>query len=638
LFGAPPRPTVKPADIAAARLSLALTVGPLSVKLAAAMRMIPNLARAARLPARSRSPGRSARGGFASAKAGLIAIALLALLAPPVLAQASDLTAGALPPARAAKHMVVAAHPLAAAAGRDMLRLGGSAVDAAIAAQLVLTLVEPQSSGIGGGAFLVHWSAAAKEIATYDGRETAPAAAKPDRFLVAGQPLPFIAASVGGRAVGVPGVVRLLEAAHRDHGKLPWTDLFKPAIEIAENGFAISPRLHRLLTADTAMANFPAARDHFYRADGSAKPAGERLVNPPLAATLRLIAADADAFYRGPIARDIVAAVTGAPLNPGDISEADLAGYRAVRRPALCGPYRTVTVCSMGPPSSGGVAVLQMLGILGHFDLGEPGAAPGAASVHLFAEAGRLAYADRNRYLADGDFVKVPLKGLLDPGYLAGRAKLIRLDRSLGVAEAGEPPWREGRAFGADETLEMAGTSHVSVVDGAGNAVAMTTTIEGPFGSRLMVRGFLLNNQLTDFSFRPVADGAPVANAVAPGKRPRSSMAPVLVFDAEGRLRLVAGSPGGGAIINYVAKALVASLDWKLDPQAAAALGHFGSPNGPTELERGTSLENLKPALEALGHAVNPVTSISGLHLIALTGDGLLGGADPRREGVALGD
>lgn len=538
--------------------------------------------------------------------------------------------------ARAKQYMVAAAHPLAVDAGLQMLAAGGSAVDAAIAVQLVLALVEPHASGLGGGAFLLHYDNRHRVIRAYDGRETAPAAATPELFMREGQAMSFRDAVTGGRAVGTPGVPRLLEQAHRQHGKLPWARLFEPAIALAEQGFTVTSRLHTLLRRDSAMAGEPAARDYFFNTDGTPRAIGSMLRNPALAATLRTLAAGgADAFYRGDIARDIAAAVRGHPRNPGTLSEADLAGYTVREVEPLCAPYRSWRVCGMPPSSSGGIAVLQMLGLLAGHDL-KALRPDSAAAAHLFAEAGRLAYADRNRWVGDDRFVEVPLRGLLDPGYLAARARLIRPDRSLGRAEAGMPPG--AKIARADDRLEeTGGTSHIAVVDAAGNAVSMTTTIENFFGSRLMVRGFLLNNQLTDFNFNPVEDGRIVANAVAPGKRPRSSMAPKLVFDAAGGLHLVVGSPGGSQIINYVAQTLIATLDWGLDIQAAIALPHAGSRNGPTELERGTAAEQLAAPLRALGHEVQITDMTSGLHGIQRSADGWQGGADPRREGLAKG-
>ena len=512
-------------------------------------------------------------------------------------------------PVAAREFMVSAAHPLAARAGYDILARGGSAVDAAIAVQLVLGLVEPESSGIGGGAFLLHWSEQEKKLRSYDGRETAPAAARADRFLDAnGKPLPFMRAVVGGRSVGVPGVFRMLELAHRRHGRLPWAELFRPAIELAEKGFPLSPRLHAVLEAERALREDPAARAIYY-----GKAVGEPIVNREYGATLRAVAAQgASAFYEGPIAADIASA---ARARGGDLTAADMAGYQAREREPLCGRYRAWRVCSMGPPSSGGVAVLQILGMLERTPFAK--APPQSAqAVHYFSEAGRLAYADRARYLGDPDRVSVPVERLLAPAYLAARARLIG-ERSLRRALPGD--------------FEH-GTSHFSIVESNGDAVAMTTTIESGFGSRIMVRGFLLNNELTDFVFTP---GGP--NEVGPGKRPRSSMSPTLVFDQAGRLQLVVGSPGGSLIINYVARTLVAVLDWKLDIQAAIDAPNHGSRNGPTEIERGSAYETLIPELKARGHEVRVMEMESGLHGIERTPTGWRGGADPRREGIALG-
>ena len=538
--------------------------------------------------------------------------------------------------AHAPRYMVAAAHPLAVDAGLQMLDAGGSAVDAMIAVQLVLNLVEPQASGLGGGAFLLHYDAKARAVRAYDGRETAPAAATPELFLRDGKPMNFREAVTGGRSVGTPGVARLLETAHRKHGRLPWATLFQPAIELAENGFPMPERVHALLLRDRAIAGEATARSYFLQADGTPKPAGTLLRNPEFARTLRAIAAGgADAFYQGDIARAMVAAVRSHAANPGLLSEADLAAYQVREVDALCGPYRAYRICGMPPSSSGGIAVLQILGLLSPQKLSavQPGS---TQAVHLLAEAGRLAYADRNRWVADDRFVDVPLRGLLDPAYLAARARLIRTDRSMGVAEAGRPPGA-ALVYADDPLEEVAGTSQVAIVDGDGNAVSLTTTIENFFGSRIMVGGFLLNNQLTDFNFNPVESGRPVANAVAPGKRPRSSMAPTLVFRDNGDLHLVLGSPGGSRIINYVAKTLIATLDWNLDIQAAIALPNTGSRNGPTEIERGTDAEALAAALRGMGHIVEIADMTSGLHGIMRDGKGWQGGADPRREGIAKG-
>jgi gamma-glutamyltranspeptidase/glutathione hydrolase len=539
---------------------------------------------------------------------------------------------------RAQHFMVVSANAHATRAGYEVLREGGSAVDAAIATQLVLNLVEPQSSGIGGGAFIVHFDAASKALAAYDGRETAPAAARPDRFLGAdGRPVGFGEAINNGKSVGVPGLLRMLELAHRQHGKLPWARLFEPAIRLAESGFAVSPRLALQIAGDPFLKSNAASRAYFFDTEGRPLAAGALLRNPGFATVLREVATrGADAFYKGVIARDIAAAVRQHP-RPGDLTEADIAGYQAKARPVLCGPYREYRLCGMPPPSSGAIAVLSLLGVLERFDMA--GLRPdSAAAVHLFSEAGRLAYADRDAYVADPDFVRVPVAAMLDRAYLAARSALIKPQVSMGRASPGQPAGAAASNWAPDETSELAATSHLSVVDAAGNAVAMTTTIESQFGSRIMVRGFLLNNQMTDFSFAPADNGRPVANRVEGGKRPRSSMAPTLVFGRDGALKMVVGSPGGNSIINYVAKTLVGVLDWKRDIQQAAALPNMGSRNRATELERGSTLADLAPALRAMGHEVQIGDAASGVHGIVIGPDGLSGGADPRREGSALGD
>lgn len=512
-------------------------------------------------------------------------------------------------PVVAKEFMVAAANPLAVEAGVAVLARGGSALDAAVAVQMVLGLVEPQSSGIGGGAFLLHWSQNEKKLRSYDGRETAPATAAPDRFLDAqGKPLPFMEAVVGGRSVGVPGVLRMLERAHRQHGRLPWGELFDAAIRIAEEGFETPSRLRAALAEERFLLDVL-----FFDQDGKPK---SRIVNREYAATLRTIAREgADAFYRGAIAADIVRAVRS-HAKPGDLSEEDLAAYRALEREPVCGRYRGRRVCSMGPPSSGGVAVLQMLGVLERTAFAR--APPHSVqAVHLFTEAGRLAFADRARYLGDPDFVEVPVQKLLSNSYLNSRSSGIT-ERSMGEALAGD--------------TEATGTSHVSIVDRQGDAVAMTTTVESPFGSRIAVRGFILNNQLTDFDFLPGA-----ANAVRGRKRPRSSMAPTMVFGKDGGLQLVLGSPGGAMIINYVAKALVARLDWGLDLQAAVAAPNLGTRNGPTLLERETPYAALEQGLAERGHRVVLMPLLSGLHGIERAPGGWRGAADPRRDGAAMG-
>ncbi len=535
----------------------------------------------------------------------------------------------------ASRFMVVAANPLATDAGVAILREGGSAVDAAIAVQLVLGLVEPQSSGIGGGLFLLHWDDKQRAARSYDGRETAPAAAKPERFVDSlGRPMDRYAAVVSGLSVGVPGALRALELAHRRHGKLAWARLFEPAIGLARDGFPMPRRLYLLLARERFLRGDPAARALYYAADGSPYPVGTKIVNAAYAQTLAALAASGpDAFYRGPVATDIVAAVRG-HVRPGDLSAEDLARYAAIERDPVCGAYRGRRICGMAPPSSGGVTVLEMLGLLERagFDRAAPGS---ERALHLFAEAGRLAYADRLRYIADPGFVRQPVAGLLDPAYLDSRAKLIG-ERAMGAARAGRPQGALALADAPD--TELAGTSHVSIVDAEGNAVGMTTTIETQFGSRIMVRGFLLNNQMTDFALSPEFEGRAAANRVEGGKRPRSSMAPTFVFDREGRLQVVLGSPGGAAIINYVAKALVGILDWGMDVQAAVSLPNFGAAYGPTFIERGSVYEDLADALEQRGHIINFSTQTSGLHGIERIAGGWRGGADPRREGVARGE
>ena len=545
-------------------------------------------------------------------------------------------------PVTARRFLIAAANPLAVDAGHAMLARGGSAVDAAIAAQLVLGLVEPQSSGLGGGGFLLVHDAASRKLIAYDGRETAPSAAKPERFLDRdGKPLRFLDAVIGGRSVGIPGTMALLGAAHRAHGRLRWAELFAPAITLAEQGFTVSPRLASAIAGAEGPMGNDRARLYFARAGGEPLRAGDTLRNPAYARTLRTLASEgADAFYRGAIARDVVATANAAAANPGDLTLEDLAAYRIKVRSPVCGPYRGYRVCGMPLPSSGGPTVLQMLAMLEPYNLQAMGPAS-FWSTHFIAEAGRLAYADRGAYMADPDFVAPPA-GLLDPDYLRQRGATIRHSATLGRAAPGVPPVQAGapmRTAGQHEGLDLPSTSHLSIVDARGNAVSFTTTIENVFGSRLLTEGgFLLNNELTDFSFRPVDGDKPVANRVEAGKRPRSSMAPTIVYDASGRVHLITGSPGGSSIINYVVKTLVAMIDWKLDPQAAVALPNFGSRNGPTELERGTPIEALKDKLVALGHDVQVIELTSGAQAIVRTRTGWIAGADPRREGTAKGD
>lgn len=540
--------------------------------------------------------------------------------------------------------MVAAANPLAVDAGYQIIKAGGSAVDAAIAVQLVLTLVEPQSSGIGGGSLMLVWDG--KQVAAVDGRETAPAAATDQLFMKEGKPMAFYEGVVGGRSVGAPGTVRALALAHERYGKLPWATLFEPAITLAEQGFVISPRLATLLAKDPYLAGDPDARAYFYQADGTPKTAGTRLTNPALARVLRTLASDGpDAFYRGPLAEAMVAKVHAHPTNPGVLSAADLASYQAKLRDGLCFDYRQSEICGFPTPSSGTLALGQIFGMLESRDMaalkpvqGEQGQlAASSEAIHLYSEAARLAFADRNQYVADGDVVDVPVTGLLDKGYLAQRGHLIG-NRSMGVAQPGNPP--RALARGRDATPELPSTSHISIVDKSGMAVAMTSSIEDGFGSRLMVNGYLLNNQLTDFSFTSVdAVGLPVANRVEPGKRPRSSMSPLLVFDkTSGELEMSLGSPGGSAIINYVGKALLGTQDWGLDLQQAINLPNFGSRNGPTELEQGRTPDAVVQGLKARGHEVLLNEQTSGLQGVQRHAGGWLGAADPRREGVARGE
>jgi len=538
--------------------------------------------------------------------------------------------------------MVAAANPHASRAGLAMLRAGGTAVDAAVAMAVMLTLVEPQSSGIGGGAFMLHYANASKTITAFDGRETAPKAASGDMFLVAGKPRAFFDAVIGGLSVGVPGELRMLELAHKRHGKLPWKDLFAPAIELAERGFALSPRLHGLLQRDRFLAKMKVAGRYFYQPDGTPKPVGTLLVNRPLAAVLRAVAdGGADAFYAGEIADDIVAAVTRA-ANPGRLRLADLKAYKPAVRDAVCIRYRTSRICGVPPPTSGGVTTLQMVGLLERFDVGRLGA-DSVEAAHLFAEAGRLAYADRDIYIADPDFVKVPTAELLSPDYLSRRSRLIDPERSMGKAAAGKPESKGARRWAPGMAADLPSTSHMVAVDAAGDVVTMTASIESAFGSHLMVRGFLLNNELTDFSFVPQVEGRLVANRVEPGKRPRSSMAPILVVNAaDDSFVLAVGSPGGSRIINYVARVLIGVLDHGLDPQQAISRPNIVNRNGVTELEAGDAwqswLGQTKAGLEALGHQVKLRDLNSGLHAIKRIAGGYVGGADPRREGVVVGD
>jgi gamma-glutamyltranspeptidase/glutathione hydrolase len=586
-------------------------------------------------------------------KPAALLVVLLAIVFP-VLAnaqQAADAvqpetgTTGAARKAVASTNaMVVAAHPLAAKAGMDILARGGNAIDAMIAVQLVLGLVEPQSSGLGGGAFLVYHDAKTGMATTLDGRETAPMAATPDQFIGPdGEAMGFFDAVVGGLSVGTPGTVSLLETAHRKYGSLAWAELFEPAIRLAEDGFEVSPRLNESIaqSAESLFRFEPTAR-YFFSEEGVPIFAGTKITNKAYAETLRAIAeGGADAFYSGKIADDIVKTVQEAKGNPGRLSLEDLANYRTIERPPVCFYYRIYRICGMGPPSSGALTIGQILGMLESHGLAKLGP-ENPESWRLIGEASRLAFADRGRYMADSDFVNMP-KGLLNKAYLKSRGELIPLQSDdvpvlpPEAVQPGEPPSDHALLFAPDQSLELPSTSHFSIVDRFGNVVSMTTTIENGFGSRLMTNGFLLNNELTDFSFVPQIGGFQVANRIEPGKRPRSSMAPTIVYK-DGKPYLAIGSPGGSRIIGFVATALIGILDWNMDVQAAINLPHLVNRFGTYDLEEGTSAEALAPALAEMGYQVKAQNLNSGLHAIMIMEGGLLGGADPRREGVAMGN
>lgn len=540
--------------------------------------------------------------------------------------------------------MIVAANPLAVEAGANILREGGTAADAMVAVQAVLGLVEPQSSGLGGGAFLVWYDAASGSVTTLDGRETAPLAATPKLFQNAdGEPLMFFDAVVGGLSVGTPGTPMLMQEAHDRWGTMTWQPLFDAAIDLSENGFSVSPRLASLVARDAErLSRFETTRNYFIP-NGEPLAEGTLLKNAPYAETLRAISQEgADVFYSGEIAQSIVSTVQQAPGNPGVMSLTDLSIYRVKERPAVCVQYRVYDVCGMGPPSSGALTVGQILGMVENFPLGLFGP-DNPESWRLIGDASRLAFADRGRYMADSDFVPVPTKGLLDEVYLNERAQLLLGSgdgsvRALESVAPGSPTFDHAQLNWADDiSLELPSTSHISIVDQFGNALSMTTTIENGFGSRLMVGGFLLNNELTDFSFRSHSDGVPIANRVEPGKRPRSSMSPTIVM-RDGAPYLVVGSPGGSRIIGYVTQAIIAVLDWGMDVQTAVSMPHRVNRFGTFDLEAETTAVDDQPALEALGYEVNVRSLTSGLHAILLEGDTLVGGADPRREGIAIGE
>jgi gamma-glutamyltranspeptidase/glutathione hydrolase len=540
-------------------------------------------------------------------------------------------------PVQSQAPVIVASHPLASEAGAEMLRRGGSAVDAAIAAQMVMTLVEPQSSGIGGGLFLLHYDPRTHAIENYDGRETAPASVTPNLFMGAdGKPLGFIDAAVGGRSVGVPGAIAALWLAHREHGGLKWVELFQPAIRLAREGFPVSPRLAKVIGMVSSLDQIPATAAYF-KPGGKALAEGDILRNPALADTLQLIAEQGpQGFYQGPVAQAIVDAVTQAPRGAVALTLADLRSFRPSKRATLCGTYRAYRICGMRPPSSGGIATLQILKMLERFDMGA--LAPGSAeAVHLFVEAQRLAFADRAAFLGDPDFVPVPVTGLLSWPYLSGRSRLIDPARALAPTQVlpGDPRGasRLYRRLRIPDHSKPS-TAHVSVIDAQGRAVAMTTTVEGPFGSHLMAAGFMLNNQLSDFSFAPTGDNRRLANAPDAGKRPLSSMSPTLVFDAKGRLYAVIGSPGGWRIIPYVSKTLIGLIDWKMDMAGAIGLPNVTSRSAVVELEKDRGLEALGQALVAMGHEVKFIDQTSGLNGLRLVEGRVDAAADARREGA----
>ncbi|WP_312403285.1 gamma-glutamyltransferase [Rhizobium sp.] len=578
---------------------------------------------------------------------GAVVISLLSISSAPAQ-QASDTTTpeGATGKTSASRveatdFMVAAANPLAAQAGREILANGGNAIDAMVAVQAVLGLVEPQSSGLGGGAFLVYYDASAKRLTTFDARETAPMEATPKLFLDdAGQPLKFMDAVVGGRSVGTPGTVRLLEDVQIRYGQQSWPALWKPAAKLARDGFAVSPRLASMIAAEgDALKRYDGARNYFFDQAGAPLKAGHILKNPEYAKTIEAIATGgADAFYRGPIAEDIVKTVRGARDNPGVLSPIDLATYHIKEREPVCFAYRALDICGMGPPSSGGIAIGQMLGVAENFDLKALGP-ENVESWRIIGDAQRLAFADRERYVADTDFQPLPIKGLLEKTYLGERAKLLDGDKALAkdAVKAGVPEWDHAMLLGRDTAIELPSTSHFVIVDKKGNVVSMTTTIENGFGSRLMTHGFLLNNELTDFSFKTHDGAFAIANRVEPGKRPRSSMAPTIVMKDDKPL-LALGSPGGSQIIGYVAQALIAYIDWGMPVEQIVAQPHLINRFGTYDIEAGTTAEKFGEPLKALGYEVKPVEMTSGLHAIEITGNGLVGSADPRREGVALGE
>ncbi|WP_052065909.1 gamma-glutamyltransferase [Thalassospira australica] len=539
-----------------------------------------------------------------------------------------------------AKNWIIsAANPHAAKAGADVLRQGGNAIDAMVAVQAMLGLVEPQSSGLGGGAFLVYYDARTGQLTTLDGRETTPMAATPTLFQDEnGEPLKFYDAVVGGRSVGTPGTPALLKTAHEKWGQLEWPALLAAATNTADHGFEVSERLASLIAADQEnLLRDPVAKNYFLDPNGAPLSSGTLLQNPEYAATLRDLAQNGtENFYFGTIARDIVEKVQSASWNPGVLTLRDFANYEVKERAPVCAEYRGYDVCGMGPPSSGGLTVGQILGMVEPFDLSSLG--PDAPETwRLIGDASRLAFADRGRYMADTDYVPMPINGLLDQDYLASRAKILERDDALDEVSPGHPSFSHAMHLADDDAIEFPSTSHFSIVDSFGNVVSMTTTIENGFGSRLMVNGFLLNNELTDFSFRTHKDGVPIANRLEPGKRPRSSMAPTIVMK-DNKPFIATGSPGGSRIIGYVAQSIIAMIDWQKHPQAAIDMPHLVNRFGTYDIEANTSAEALSVPLEALGFKTNIRDLNSGIHAIMVTDDGLIGGADARREGIVIGE
>ncbi|MGC9491820.1 gamma-glutamyltransferase [Vibrio genomosp. F10] len=536
------------------------------------------------------------------------------------------------------QYMVAAAHPLAVEAGYEVLKKGGSAADALVAVQTVLGLVEPQSSGLGGGAFLVYYDATSKKITTFDGRETAPLAARPELFQDDnGKPLKFFDAVVGGRSVGTPGTVKLLSTMHEKYGSKAWSELLEPAKRLATNGFSVSERMASSIARDKErLSRYPDTKAYFFTSDGEPLKEGHKLVNNAYAKTLDILDKEGgSAFYSGQIAKDIVERVTSIDDNPGVLAMDDFATYKIIERDATCVGYQQYDVCGMGPPSSGALTVGQILGISSHFDLKEMGPND-PKSWQIIGDASRLAFADRGRYIADTDFVPMP-EGLLDPDYLKSRAMLITEGKALAEVSAGSPPWQRKIALADDQSIELPSTTHIVIADAKGNIISMTSTVENGFGSRVMSNGFILNNELTDFSFASHKNGAPIANRVEPGKRPRSSMAPTIVLE-DGKPYMALGSPGGSRIIGYVAKTLIAHFDWGMDIQDAINMPNLVNRFGTYDLEEGTDAERFKEPLEKMGFNVEIRDLNSGLHGVVFTDGKLMGGADPRREGIAMGD